>query len=150
MTRIHPLAIAAVVSVAAFSVSFVPRAQAQQDLTSGGQQATAPLQPTQRPTAAADSEAPTTARERPAGGVSMVESHAVGVRPRSAATEGRSVNDAASGLLPRRSNKNVTYMIVGGAGLLTGLVIGDDVGTLIAVGGTVLGLYGLYQYLQHS
>ena len=38
-------------------------------------------------------------------------------------------------------------MIVGGAALLTGLIIGDDAGTLIAVGGAVVGLYGLYLWL---
>jgi hypothetical protein len=39
-------------------------------------------------------------------------------------------------------------MIVGGAALLAGLIIGDDAGTLIAVGGAVTGLFGLYQYLR--
>jgi hypothetical protein len=40
-----------------------------------------------------------------------------------------------------------TLMIVGGAALLAGLIIGDDAGTVIAVGGAVVGLYGLYLYL---
>ena len=39
-------------------------------------------------------------------------------------------------------------MVVGGAAVLTGLIIGDDAGTIIAVGGAVMGLYGLYEYLQ--
>jgi hypothetical protein len=39
-------------------------------------------------------------------------------------------------------------MIVGGAGMLTGMVIGGDSGTLISVGGGVVFLWGLYQYLQ--
>jgi hypothetical protein len=39
-------------------------------------------------------------------------------------------------------------MIVGGAALLTGLIIGDEVGTVLAVGGAGVGLYGLYRYLQ--
>lgn len=42
----------------------------------------------------------------------------------------------------------VALMVVGGAALLTGLIIGDDAGTAIAVGGAVVGLIGLYQYLQ--
>jgi hypothetical protein len=42
----------------------------------------------------------------------------------------------------------IALMAVGGAALLTGLIIGDDAGTVIAVGGAVIGLYGLYQYLQ--
>lgn len=39
-------------------------------------------------------------------------------------------------------------MIVGGAALIVGAVIGDDPGTIIMVGGAIVGLYGLYQYLQ--
>jgi hypothetical protein len=39
-------------------------------------------------------------------------------------------------------------MIVGAAALVTGAIIGDDPGTIIMVGGAVVGLYGLYQYLQ--
>jgi hypothetical protein len=41
----------------------------------------------------------------------------------------------------------VAFMILGGAALITGLVIGDDAGTVIAVGGALVGLYGLYIYL---
>lgn len=39
-------------------------------------------------------------------------------------------------------------MIVGAAALVTGAIIGDDPGTVIMVGGAIVGLYGLYQYLQ--
>ncbi|MFI5256188.1 MAG: hypothetical protein ACHQRK_02935 [Gemmatimonadales bacterium] len=42
----------------------------------------------------------------------------------------------------------VALMVVGGAALLTGLIIGGGAGTAIAVGGAVVGLVGLYQYLQ--
>jgi hypothetical protein len=42
----------------------------------------------------------------------------------------------------------VALMVVGGAALITGLIIGDSAGTAIAVGGAVVGLVGLYQYLQ--
>jgi hypothetical protein len=42
----------------------------------------------------------------------------------------------------------VALMVVGGAAVLVGLIIGNDVGTVIAVGGAIAGLYGLYQYLQ--
>jgi len=41
----------------------------------------------------------------------------------------------------------VGLMILGGAALVTGLIIGDDAGTVIAVGGALVGLYGLYVYL---
>jgi hypothetical protein len=39
-------------------------------------------------------------------------------------------------------------MVVGAAALITGAIIGGDPGTVIMVGGAVIGLYGLYQYLQ--
>ena len=42
----------------------------------------------------------------------------------------------------------IALMVVGGAALLTGLIIGKGAGTAIAVGGAVVGLVGLYQYLQ--
>ena len=41
-----------------------------------------------------------------------------------------------------------TYMIVGGAAFVAGLLIGDDAGTVVMVGGAAVGLYGLYLYLQ--
>ena len=52
--------------------------------------------------------------------------------------------------VPFRANtkQNRAMMIVGGAALLTGAVIGGNAGTLISVGGVVVGLWGLYQYLQ--
>ena len=39
-------------------------------------------------------------------------------------------------------------MIVGVAGLIAGALIGDTPGTVIMVGGAVIGLVGLYDYLQ--
>jgi hypothetical protein len=49
-------------------------------------------------------------------------------------------------LPPTRQNE--AMMIVGGAGLIVGAIIGDDAGTLIMVGSGVLGLFGLYKYLE--
>lgn len=48
----------------------------------------------------------------------------------------------------RGMGQPVALMVVGGAALLTGLIIGGDAGTVIAVGGALVGLYGLYEYLQ--
>ncbi|HET9011988.1 MAG TPA: hypothetical protein VFN38_09255 [Gemmatimonadaceae bacterium] len=42
----------------------------------------------------------------------------------------------------------VALMVVGGAAVLVGLIIGNGAGAAIAVGGAVIGLVGLYQYLQ--
>ena len=47
-----------------------------------------------------------------------------------------------------RHNQAVTLMIIGGAALLGGAIIGGSGGTLIAVGGIVCGAIGLYQYLN--
>jgi hypothetical protein len=39
-------------------------------------------------------------------------------------------------------------MIVGGAALVAGAIVGGKPGTIIMVGGAIVGLVGLYQYLQ--
>ncbi len=55
-----------------------------------------------------------------------------------------------SAAMQRRQSagKPVALMIVGGAAILVGAVIGDAPGTLFMVGGAVALLYGLYLYLQ--
>lgn len=60
------------------------------------------------------------------------------------------VQDGSSIEMQRRQGvgRPVALMIVGGAALLVGAVIGDDVGTLFMIGGAVALLYGLYKYLQ--
>ena len=60
-------------------------------------------------------------------------------------------SDMPAPFVPPRANKHnqaVTLMIIGGAALLGGAIIGGSGGTLIAVGGIVVGAIGLYQYLQ--
>jgi len=59
-------------------------------------------------------------------------------------------HDAALAAAARRQGMGqpMALMIVGGAALLAGIIIGGDAGTLIAIGGLVAGLIGLYQYLQ--
>jgi len=39
-------------------------------------------------------------------------------------------------------------MAVGGAALVTGLIIGGDGGLVIAAAGGAVGLYGLFRYLR--
>lgn len=46
------------------------------------------------------------------------------------------------------TQRSRTLMILGGAALLGGAIIGDDVGSLIMLGGLGVGLYGLYLHLQ--
>lgn len=45
-------------------------------------------------------------------------------------------------------NQPQALMIVGGAAILVGAIIGDTAGDVFMVGGAVVGLYGLYKYLQ--
>ena len=68
---------------------------------------------------------------------------------RVAASEPRSQELTVSAAAQRRAGlgQPVALMVVGGAALLTGLIIGDSAGTVIAVGGALVGLYGLYEYL---
>jgi hypothetical protein len=72
---------------------------------------------------------------------------AASVAARPMETKELQLNAAAA---PRRAGygQPVALMVVGGAAVLTGLIIGGDAGTVIAVGGAVAGLVGLYQYLQ--
>jgi hypothetical protein len=83
------------------------------------------------------------APKRPASGPTM-EAATIAVRPVESKT--LQLNAAAA---PRKGyGQPVALMVVGGAAVLTGLIIGDAPGTIIAVGGAVMGLYGLYEYLQ--
>jgi len=52
--------------------------------------------------------------------------------------------------LQRRQSQSqpVALMIVGGAAIVLGALIGDDVGLLFMIGGAVALLIGLYKYLQ--
>jgi hypothetical protein len=45
-------------------------------------------------------------------------------------------------------SKPVAIMLVGGAAIVLGSVVDNDVGELIVIGGVVAVLYGLYQYLK--
>lgn len=74
-----------------------------------------------------------------------IESAAVGIRPAVS-------NDAAASTQTRSRrrgvNNDVALMIVGGAAMVAGAIIGGDAGTIFLIGGAVVGLWGLYNYLQ--
>jgi hypothetical protein len=46
------------------------------------------------------------------------------------------------------AGENVALMVVGGAALIIGAIMGHTAGALIAVAGAVVGLYGLYHFIQ--
>ena len=68
----------------------------------------------------------------------------VGIR-RNATVE---TNHADVGAAVRHGDQATVLMIVGGATLLAGAVIGGSAGTIIMIGGAAIGIYGLYLYLQ--
>jgi hypothetical protein len=86
------------------------------------------------------SQAPAAVEVAPATGPTL---HAAALSPRRATSISKDVNAMRR---PSRGS-GVGLMILGGAALVTGLIIGDDAGTVIAVGGALIGLYGLYVYL---
>ncbi len=50
--------------------------------------------------------------------------------------------NASAARMGRREGR--AFAIVGGAAVIAGILIGDDAGTVIAIGGAAVGLYGLY------
>src|SRR5215471_17789488 len=68
----------------------------------------------------------------------------VGVQSQALAPQ--SVAPLAAPSMGRR--QSTALIIVGGAAILVGAVIGGTPGTVFIVGGAVVGLYGLYEYLQ--
>ena len=50
--------------------------------------------------------------------------------------------NASASRIGRREGR--VFALVGGAAVIAGVLIGDDAGTVIAIGGAGLGLYGLY------
>ena len=46
------------------------------------------------------------------------------------------------------AGENVALMVVGGAALIIVAVIGGTPGVLIAIGGAIIGLYGLFHFIQ--
>ena len=81
--------------------------------------------------------------------------------PHVAATVGPTVDAAVAGVknvtvedraAPPRAGRGfdqgTKLMIIGGAAILTGIVVGGDAGHAISIVGAVIGLYGLYKYLE--
>jgi hypothetical protein len=50
--------------------------------------------------------------------------------------------NASAARMGRREGR--AFALVGGAAVIAGILIGDDAGTVIAIGGAAIGLYGLY------
>jgi hypothetical protein len=93
-------------------------------------------------------EAERAARNGPADSASTIARGPTVASARVAAHQRSTSRGAAPVIQNRTSNRNaVALMIVGGAALVIGAVIGDDAGTLVMLGGAAVGLYGLYMFL---
>jgi hypothetical protein len=58
------------------------------------------------------------------------------------------VQAPAPSTLLRPTSEGAALMIVGGAALVVGSLIDGDTGTIVMVGGGVVGLLGLFRYLR--
>jgi len=71
---------------------------------------------------------------------------------RANATSGVRLNASAATTLPSAEpsgrSRSPAMMIVGGVALLVGAVVGGTPGTIIMIGGGVVGLFGLWNYLN--
>jgi hypothetical protein len=101
--------------------------------------------PSTRFDALATVQAPVTVAPTPAAAPSLASVEA-------AAPVGARLITVASPLapapIPRDVGRNPALMIVGGAMMIVGAVVGGDSGTLIMIGGGGIGLFGLWQFLR--
>ena len=108
---------------------------------------TAPMASAQQPTAEGTSPREAAPGRALAAGPT-VDRAAVGARPL-APQQAASDADAQAALQQRLGlGQARAMMIVGFAAVIIGLIMDNDPGTLIAIGGAVVGLYGLYNYLR--
>src|SRR5918999_281845 len=90
---------------------------------------------------------PDTINHRVASTGPTIEGAAVGAR--SQAQQATASNDAVAAMQQRLGlGQARALMIVGFAGVIVGLLVGGDAGTLVAIAGAAVGLYGLYHYLK--
>lgn len=77
----------------------------------------------------------------------MVHADVAGIQHQNDAADAHAVNTvaAAGGL---HQGQGMALMVVGGAAMVGGLLIGGDGGSAIAIGGLAVGLVGLYQYVR--
>ena len=68
------------------------------------------------------------------------------VAVRASAAQTSTTSAPAANRMPQR--QSVALMIVGGAAILVGAVVEGKPGTVFMIGGAVIGLYGLYKYLE--
>jgi hypothetical protein len=122
-----------------------PAARAQQPSTGAAVSSAVADSATAVPSAnTTESAAPTATVTSPAAGPTR-DAAVAGVHRASTAS---TTNTEAAAPRSRGFGQAQAMIIVGGVAVLAGLIIGGGAGYAIAVGGAVVGLFGLYQYLQ--
>lgn len=77
----------------------------------------------------------------------MARADVAGIQRHEDATDTHTI-DAAAASTGLHQGEGVALMVVGGAAMVGGLIVGGDAGTAIAIGGLAIGLVGLYQYVR--
>jgi hypothetical protein len=139
--RLRFLGVATLVSLVSATTSLA----AQSAVQPGSSDAAASVAPASVPSLL---EAERAARNAPSDSATTVARGPSVANARVAVHQVSTSRGAAPVIQNRSSNRNaVALMIVGGAALVIGAVIGDDAGTLVMLGGAAVGLYGLYMFL---
>ena len=102
---------------------------------------TSPLAAQQADTTNGNTPAPATIMKRPAA-------PAYTLIPQEMKVADQTVTAPLSITTQQGRGTNVALMVVGGAAIVLGAVIGGDAGTLMMIGGAGVGLWGLYHYLR--
>jgi hypothetical protein len=90
-----------------------------------------------------DSASPTTTQ----GSASVTAVRGPSTSSARVAAQTISTSNGAPVFQDKKPKRSVAFMVVGGAALVVGAVIGDDAGTIVMLGGAAIGLYGLYRFL---
>lgn len=95
------------------------------------------------------SAAPVAASAQQSRVVPVTQSDAGPRADRTATAVHNTVTPSAAMLAQRKNlGQPIALMVVGGAAIIVGAVIGGDAGTIIMIGGLVALLVGLYQYVE--
>lgn len=151
MTRFVRLATPVLMALAVSPTLATAQARLNDDVSRAAASAAVPA----TPVAAVRSAVvpPLAAPEHAANGVAVAIAATDAPRGPIVATAGVRANRAEPRALPappkrEDTSRNRAMIIVGGAALIVGALVGDDAGRIIMVGGAGLGLYGLYRYLE--
>ena len=76
-----------------------------------------------------------------------IQAAAVGFRVNEAKVDA-SKNMTSAPVVARHAGQDVALMVVGGAAIIVGAIIGSTAGTIVMIGGAAAFLLGLFHYLE--